>query len=199
MTELIIRRYQTADLLRVVEIHKTSLPEDFLPSLGSDFLEEIFFPAISTSKNAEILIACHEDLVVGFSIISLNSNKLIKEIILYKIVAFLKYIFRSVIFSFNQLRTVFGILWSSVFIESENDFGELYIMAVDQVFRGGGIGKVLVNKSVELLKEKDIRGIKIKTLKTNNLWILFFKKNGWVTTSEFRIAGKDYVILSQKF
>ena len=92
-----------------------------------------------------------------------------------------------------------GILWSSFYLGDENDFGEIYIIAVDQAFRGSGIGKMLVNKSIEYVEAAKLPGIKIKTLKTNRSWVSFFEKNNWEITSEFRIAGKDYVILSQRF
>jgi len=194
-----IREYNVSDLSRVVEIHKTSLPEDFLPSLGSEFLNEIFYPAMSASKNAEIFVASHDDLVIGFAIISLNSSKLFKEIVFYHTLDFFGHFIHSVLFSFTQLRMALGILWSSFFLGGENDFGEIYIIAVDQAFRGCGIGKLLVNKSIEYIKATKLPGIKIKTLKSNRSWISFFEKNNWKRTSEFRIAGKDYVILSQRF
>ena len=199
MKEFVVREYKESDLSRIVDIHKTSLPEDFLPSLGSEFLKKTFYPAVSASQNAEILIVSHDDLVVGFAIISFNSGKLLKEIVFYQTLDFFRHIISSLIFSFTQLRMALGILWSSFYLESENGFGEIYIIAVDQTFRGCGIGKMLVKKSIEYVETKKLPGIKIKTLKTNRSWISFFEKSNWKKTSEFRIAGKDYVILSQMF
>ena len=199
MKDFDIRKYKGSDLSRVVDIHKTSLPEDFLPSFGSEFLKKIFYPAVSISQNAEIFIVSHDDLVVGFAIISLNSSKLFKEIVFYKTFDFFRHVISSVFFSITRLRMSLGILWSSFYLESESDFGEIYIIAVDQAFRGYGIGKMLVKKSIEYVKATKIPGIKIKTLKTNSSWISFFEKNNWKKTSEFRIADKAYVILSQRF
>ncbi len=196
MAEFVIREYSISDLSRVVEIHKSSLPEDFLPLLGSKFLINIFYPAVSKSQNARIFVVFHNDLVVGFAILSLNSGKLLKEIVFYQPFKFICLSISSVIFSLTQLRMALGILWSSLSIKDENDFSEIYIIAVDQTYRSQGIGQMLVNKSIEFVKTRNLKGIKIKTLKTNKSWISFFEKNSWKETCEFRIAGKDYVILS---
>ncbi len=196
MTKFVIREYTISDLSRIVEIHGASLPEDFLPSLGSKFLNHIFFPAVSKSQNARIFVAIHNDLVVGFAILSLNSGKLLKEIFFYQPLKFLYLSVSSVIFSLTQLRMALGILWSSLYLKDKNDFSEIYLIAVDQAYRGQGIGQMLVNKSIEFVETRKLTGIKIKTLETNRSWISFFEKKNWKKTCEFRIAGKDYVILS---
>lgn len=199
MTVFNIRKLNVTDISKVVDIHQSSLPEDFLPSLGRSFLIKIFYPAITASQNAETFVAYHEESVVGFIVISLKSSKLLREIVFYRFFSFLAILIKSSLSSLKQFKNIISILCSSFYSSDENDLGEIYIIAVDKAHRGCGIGKMLVNKSIEYLKEHKVPGIKIKTLKTNCQWISFFMNSNWKISAEFKIADKDYVVLFNRF
>jgi ribosomal protein S18 acetylase RimI-like enzyme len=199
MTTIKIKKLIDSEIEKIVTIHLKSLPEDFLPSLGHDFLLRIFYPAVLTSENAKILVAHQNKSVIGFVVVSLNSDRLLKEIISFKFFLFLTLLMQSAFSSLTQLKKIFGIVRSSFNSYGEKGLGEIYIIAVNQEYRGSGVGKSLVQNSIDYLKVHKVKGIKIKTLKENKSWISFFIKNGWKISAEFNINNLGYVVISNIF
>lgn len=180
----------------VAAIHSKSLPDDFLPNLGIDFLVETFYPSVLRSDHGKVFIAIHcDNIPVGFVLVTLDSADLLKGIFRDRLLDFLKVGFRSSFSSFRNLINNFQIVVSGLFSNTTQNTGEIYIIAVKNSFQGKGVGKLLVNKSIEFLMEHNIRGIRIKTLASNINWIGFFKKKGWKTEKEFQLIGNNYVSL----
>jgi len=199
MTEFTIHKFKESDISRVADIHKSSLPNDFLPSLGTDFLMNIFYPAILSSQNAETFIAFYEESVVGFIVVSLNSSSLLRGIVLYQFLPFIYLLVKSAFSSYNQFKMVFEVFLSGFQYSGDKYFGEIYIIAVDKIYQGRGVGKMLVHHAEEFLISQHFPGMKIKTLKANQHWISFFQKKGWKISSKIKIANKEYFVLSTRF
>jgi len=184
----------------IAKIHFNSLPNDFLPMLGLDFLFNTFYPAILSSTLGKVFLALNEfKEPVGFILVTLKSDEFLKNIIISRFWEFLKVGICSSLNSLNNFKNNVHIILSGILSKNTSDLGEIYIIAVKNSFRGKGIGKLLVKKSIDYLVENELSGIKIKTLASNTEWIKFFYKEGWKLENSFHLIGKEYVNLVYKF
>jgi len=184
---------------QVVKIHCASLPYDFLPQLGQDFLSKTFYPAVITSNQAEFLIDTDESgNVTGFIIVTLDSGKFLLQIIKDHFWSFAATGIRSSMHSLKHFQNNIQILFSSTFSnKNTHPVGEIYIIAVDESLRGKGIGASLVNTAEDYLQQHSITAIKIKTRTSNKDWISFFKKSGWSVIDQFNLIGNNYTVLQK--
>jgi len=181
---------------QIASIHCDSLPDDFLPHLGKNFLENIFYPAVLQSGQAKLIIDTDEhDNLTGFIVMTKNSSKFFLELIRkYPVALFFNGI-RSSFKSITQFKRNLEIVYSSLSLKDEVQAGEIYIIAVDKKKRGKGIGKQLILAGRRYLMENNICTIKIKTLAKNTLWIDHFMKSGWELINTISQIGNTYVIL----
>ena len=180
----------------IAKIHFSSLPDDFLPMLGLDFLINTFYPAVLSSSFGKVFVGLNKfDEPVGFVLVTLNSNKFLTSILKNRFLDFLKIGISSSFISPENLKNNFQIVTSSIFSKNTLDVGEIYIIAIKFSFRGKGVGKLLVKESMCFLKENNISGVKIKTLSTNTGWIEHFSREGWKLANNFQMIGKEYVNL----
>jgi len=184
----------------VAKIHFNSLPNDFLPMLGLDFLINTFYPSVLSSSSGKVFVALNKfEKPVGFVLVTLKSKEFLKSIFKNRFLDFLKIGISSSFISLENLKNNFQIITSSIFSKNILDVGEIYIIATKISFRGKGIGKLLVKESVGFLKDNNISGIKIKTLSTNTGWIKHFSREGWELGNSFQMIGKEYVNLFYYF
>ena len=184
----------------IAKIHFDSLPNDFLPMLGLNFLINIFYPAALSSASGKVFIALNEfDEPVGFVLVTLKSSEFLKSILKNRFWGFLKIGIWSSFNSLESFKNNFQIIISGLSSKNTPDLGEIYIIVVKNSFRGKGIGKLLVKKSIEFLKENNISGIRIKTLASKIEWIDYFYKEGWELENYFHLIGNKYICLSYKF
>ncbi len=163
----------------VAAIHSESLPDDFLPNLGLDFLIKTFYPSVLRSKQGKVFVALDEDSgPVGFVLVTLNSGDFLKGIFRNQFLDFLKIGIRSSLTSFTNFINNFQIIISGLVSNITQNVGEIFVIAVKNSSRGKGVGKLLVKRSIVFLQEHDIDGIRIKTLASNIGWIRFFRKSG---------------------
>jgi len=184
---------------KIAAIHKSSLPEDFLPSIGMDFLERIYYPAIIDGNSSIVFVAYNKKVPIGFIVVSRNSSLLISEIISYQRFLFIFLLLKSVLSSIKMLEMTLGIIFTGSLSNKKNNLGEIYTIAVDKEYRGHGVGKLLVDKAEDYLRSIDLPGIMIKTLFTNESWKNFFIKNGWKIASTVKISNKKYVFFTKEF
>lgn len=184
---------------QIVNIHCASLPDDFLPQLGRDFLEKTFYPAVIACERAALLIDRDQrGIACGFIIVTQDSGQFLSQIIRTHLWSFVLTGIRSSLRSWGHFRRNVQILFSSVFGKDTHPAGEIYIIAVNASMRGKGIGARLVNAAEEYLRQNGIAAIKIKTLTSNEDWIGFFKKAGWDVIDQFRLIGNAYTVLQKK-
>jgi len=184
---------------QIVKIHCESLPDDFLPRLGSSFLKETLYPAVIKSKQAQLFIEVDKRMIVsGFAIITLDSGEFFSDVIKSKFWSFAITGIRSSFRSFKQFRENMVILISSLFLKESGQSGEIYIIAVDKSKRGKGIGEKLIYTAEKFLIENNLPAIKIKTLSSNTNWINHFLKSGWKITHTFSLIGNVYTVLEKK-
>jgi ribosomal protein S18 acetylase RimI-like enzyme len=183
----------------VAQIHMDALPNDFLPGLGFDFLNDVFYPAALKSEHARIYTAVMDDQPLGFVIVTRNSSQFFRSIVSAQMWDFLKTGIRSSFSSLDQFKKNIEIVLSSLKEGVHEDYGEIYEIAVRPDSQGQGIGRKLVQASMDYLKENDLPGIKIKTRKDNTAWVQFFLGQGWQLAQEIELVDNRYVILSYTF
>lgn len=183
----------------VAAIHMQALPDDFLPSLGFNFLQNVFFPAALNSSYGSVYVAVKNDHPVGFVVITQDSSRFFRSILQDQFWGFLITGLRTSFSSFQKFKKNLEILTSMFNKGVDAHYGEIYEIAVHVEKQGQGIGKALVNQSIEYLKLAGITGIKIKTRKNNTDWINFFMRSGWHLSQEIRLINNEYVILSLEF
>ena len=198
MKLLKIEKLKPSLIKEVVEIHIQSLPNDFLPSLGADFLMDGFYPAVINSEYGRAYAALQNDRACGFIIVTKDSSRFFKSIIKNQLWRFIKVGLKTSFSSATQFQNNLNIILSALKENVKDDYGEIYEIAVKKTLQGRGVGRELVEKSIEYLKNEGIQGIKIKTQKDNVNWINSLKKNGWRIINEFKLIGRDYVILCRE-
>ncbi len=77
---------------------------------------------------------------------------------------------------------------------SDGRRGYLYHLAVDPHMRRKGIGKALVERVFEGLKEQDIHKCHIMVFGNNDLGLKFWKDTGWSLRPELVLMSKDVVL-----
>ena len=183
----------------VAQIHMDALPNDFLPGLGFDFLNDIFYPAALKCEHARIYTAVMDEQPLGFVIVTQNSSQFFRSIVSAQLWGFIKTGIRSSLSSFGQFKKNIEIVLSSLEKSVHDEYGEIYEIAVCPDSQGQGIGRKLVQASMDYLKENGSPGIKIKTRKDNTAWVQFFLGQGWQLAQEIELVDNRYVILSYAF
>ena len=183
----------------VAQIHMEALPDDFLPGLGFKFLNQVFYPAVLQSTSARVFVSVAEDQPLGFVIVAQDSGRLFGEIVRNNLWEFIKIGVSTSLSSFAQFKKNLQILFSSLKNDEANQYGEIYEIAVHPGQQGRGMGRMLVQASIDYLKENGLPGISIKTRKDNTAWVQFFLRQGWQLSREIHLIGNPYVILISPF
>jgi ribosomal protein S18 acetylase RimI-like enzyme len=88
-----------------------------------------------------------------------------------------------------------GVLRSAIFAKKDPIQGEIVFIAVDQEHRGQGLGKTLVNASLDYLGKRQVPFCRTKTLENNQGVIRMYEGMGWRVRDHFRLIGRGYVTL----
>lgn len=190
---------RSEDIQTVAAIHQRALPDDFLPSLGSSFLEKVFYPAVLESTHATGLVATAGSKLLGFAIVATHSQKLIQDVVRHKPPRFTKELTRYITKSPHHLIQTLALGRVSQENLPAGKVAEIYLIAVDPCQQGKGTGNMLVAASVQLAKDHALDGICIKTLKTNTRWVAYFQNKNWKKIKELKIQQKEYVYLLKSF
>ncbi len=186
-------------IAEIAAIHMQSLPDDFLPGLGAEFLQKVFYPAAMRSPYGRVFVDAPQGRPRGFVVITTDSSRFFRSIVQKEFWGFVKTGLRTSFTSWKNFRRNFEVLASLFEKGVDENLGEIYEIAVSVDQQGRGTGKALVARSIEYLKEAGVPGIKVKTRKNNTRWIGFFLKSGWHLAQEIHLIGKDYVVLSLRF
>jgi len=184
----------------VVGIHQKSLPYDFLPLLGRDFLKNVFYDFVLTDVNSRCLVCVDNGKCIGFSLLTLDSGNFLRIIISRYFFRIGYYFLKSAIKDPGIIPFAIGLFFSITHNDKEvSNFAEIYEIAVDEGARGSGVGDALVRKSIAVASSENLNGIKIKTLKSNKNWISYFLRKNWKISKEIIVFKNTYVVLEKSF
>jgi len=72
-------------------------------------------------------------------------------------------------------------------------------LAVEEKYRGRGVGSALLSKAVEVARERGITTVYLKVKKSNVNAIKFYEKHGFVFRKEVEKNGEGIYIMFRKF
>jgi len=192
---MVVRAVRFDDIPTLARIHHQALSDDFLPSLGRDYLENVYYPASLLSDNASTFGFEKQGRVVGFVTIAQDSNFYTRDVLngRYIKTAFcaLRAAFKN---PFHLLRSA-EVLHEALFSSADPIKAEIVYIAVDENHRRCGLGKMLVTAALVYLDQKGISTCRTKTLASNSGVISMYERLGWGIRNYTRLLGRQYVIL----
>ena len=195
MKNVTVEPVQSNNLSVIAYIHCASLPNDFLPSLGRDFLEQVYYPAAIQSKHAKTLVAQVAGNPVGFVTIAHDTERFSQDILNGRLLVLAKYALRATLRDPCHLRKSLEVFGSVMMTKPDLVKGEIVFIAVEQTHRGQGIGKQLVVAAIDYLRQKDVPFCRTKTLAENIGVIEMYEGLGWQVRDHFRLIGREYVTI----
>lgn len=183
------------DLPDLARIHFEALPDDFLPSLGLAFLEQVYYPAALRSEYAVTLLAKADRRTSGFVTVAHDSNRFTREVLRGQWIRMAFYALRTILRKPFFLVRSLEIIHNTLLSEPDPLPGEIVFIAVEPGAQHRGLGRAMVSASLEYLHTQGVRSCRTKTLATNQHVIAMYEKIGWRVRDHFNLIGRTYVTL----
>lgn len=194
-SNVVIQTAQPGHLSAVARIHYRALPDDFLPSLGLDFLERVYYPTAFQSQHAATLVALKGGHPVGFVTIAHDSECFTRSILRGRLLILAAYALRAALRDPRHLSKSLEVFWSVGASKPDPVKGEIVFIAVDQAHRGQGVGKKLMVAALHYLRQKGVPSCRTKTLAQNVGIIKMYEGMGWRVRDRFWLIGREYVTI----
>lgn len=185
-----IKPLELKHIPQVAKIHVRALKQDFLPSLGTDFLE-ILYSGVIKNNEAFGFVAEEKNKVIGFVIGTKNMDRFFKTALTAN---FLKLVYLMAIKLLSRPALIKKTL--ETFLYTKKDKGpksELVVIAVLDKWQGKGIGKKLVQSLETFLKNIRISKYKV-TVYADKKAVKFYGKLNYSKLAEFNLYGKPWHI-----
>lgn len=185
-------KFKLAHIKRAVAIHQEALPEDFLPSLGTSFLSTLYQGLIG-KRGIFGFVALEKGEVIGFVLGTEDMDKFLKVGLLSNFIKLSLLLFLQILKKPTILKNIF-----ETFFYSHKESGpkaELVVIALDEAYRGRGLGKTLVVVLEKEMKKRKIKEYKLTVTKRNSKAIAFYNRLGFEKKSEFRLYDKKWFVL----
>ncbi len=164
----------------IAAIHKDVLATGILSGFDNIDLALMYMKFLSRKQNS-IILACNNDNLLGFALISLNGDSLLPPITIKS----LKYVLKSLRIKDNQI-LVYNKL-REVFMRGET-VPELVSFAVEERYQGQGIGRLLLENVFEFCRNNNYKLLRTKT--HNSRLAEFYLKNYICTKDSEKNLGK---------
>lgn len=181
-----IRKATSEDIKRIVDVHCSAFNGFFLTKLGSSFLQ-LYYSSYFKEPTAILLVAERGGEIMGFSsATSLSAgfnSRLVKKDIL-------RYMLRGCVIALTKPQALVNMAknWThrDPNVVDNGDYAELMSIAVSPNAQGGGIGKLLIEKTEEVVKSLSANRFSLTTDYYNNdSTITFYKRCGYKVMYEF--------------
>ena len=180
---IILQKINPDGLNEICKIYSQTLTADALPNFGSDALKKYFEYMIE--NKSDIIIAEKNKLYLGFLVLKYEQIDL-KKIISFKNI--FNFIIKSLMKPLIFIRLIFQIFRK----DYAPDFcSEIHAFAVKKEFSSQGIGKMLINESEILTKNKGYKGIFTKT-HNERLFKYYEKEKDINLIKKYKILNKNY-------
>lgn len=180
-----MNEYQTEEVAR---IHHETLPNDFLPRLGREFLK-FFYDNSILSDCGRVIVWTNNMRVVGFIVVCEDRNKFYNDILWERWWVMPKYVL-SKLLSIKNIKYFMDVL-----LEIRRSGGDLYntkaeiaFIAVEEGFRRFGVASRLLKEAEKYL---DYEGVERYTIKVN---VKNEKMNEFCNKKKFKLQNQTYFL-----
>lgn len=183
---MIIRKATINDVDTIVEIHLNAFEGFFLTSLGAEFLR-FYYSCFVRSNETVTMIAEDNGVIYGFSASSkfckgFNSRLIKSNLIAFGLLSFKLLLIKPI----SLLRLVKNLSKKGENVIDNEDYAELYSIGVCKSAQGKGVGKMLLLKSEQVMKEEGVTRVSLTTDFDNNEQAVgFYHSMGYETFYEF--------------
>lgn len=183
---MIIRKATINDVDTIVEIHLNAFEGFFLTSLGAEFLR-FYYSCFVRSNETVTMIAEENGVIYGFSASSkfckgFNSRLIKRNLIAFGLLSFKLLLIKPI----SLLRLVKNLSKKGENVIDNEDYAELYSIGVCKSAQGKGVGKMLLLKSEQVMKEEGVTRVSLTTDFDNNEQAVgFYHSMGYETFYEF--------------
>ena len=183
---MIIRKATINDVDTIVEIHLNAFEGFFLTSLGAEFLR-FYYSCFVRSNETVTMIAEENGVIYGFSASSkfckgFNSRLIKSNLIAFGLLSFKLLLIKPI----SLLRLVKNLSKKGENVIDNEDYAELYSIGVCKSAQGKGVGKMLLLKSEQVMKEEGVTRVSLTTDFDNNEQAVgFYHSMGYETFYEF--------------
>ena len=163
-----IRVAEPTDIPKIIEIHRSSLKEDYLPQLGRKVIFAYYEMFI---KKNPIFVFEKNYQIIGFLALCHTSVNLIE--------IFFKYPWKILKKILLKRRLWLQTLWITLFSRSSNNRPEISFIAVEKSHRALGVGSQLISFCCDFLRKNGKKHLIVKTDKHNIPTNTFYRNHGF--------------------
>ena len=183
-----IRIAQKHDIIRIVDIHRQSLPDDYLPRFGKQVLYSFY---TTVWNDNPIILYDEKGDILGFALVALDPINL-KKIFFCEHKSILRKLFMH--------PGLWGqTLWLVLDRKSGRCYPEVSFIAVEQGHRGRGVGSELLDWICRFLEERGFNSLYVKTERANERTNKFYKKNKFEMVSVEKRFNKAFNLYVREF
>lgn len=168
----------------IAEIHLRAFKDFFLSTLGHRFLKT-FYKICIKSPGAVTVVCCSPDgEITGFALASVSAKDFYRKLLVKNALPFLK---EAIILLLSKPRALLRLALNlSKSGDESTDMAELLSIASLPLYKGKGVGKILIKSLEERLLKINVRGITLTTdYYKNEDAIRFYESSGYSITGEF--------------
>ena len=193
MDDIKIERMRLQHIAQVAEIHARVLKDDFLPSMGVNFLSQIYYPSCANNPYADVLVAVNGNKVFGFVNIAKDPNQYLRVVIKKNVFLVAYYLLKLLLLKPNRFLEAFFISRSN--LSKPEVAGEIAFIAVDPRKQSKGVGTKLIEAANDIFFNMGLKCAFTKTLLKNQKVIQMYNNFGARIVEQFNILNKTYVYL----
>ena len=189
-----ITRLGVRDAKTIAKIHASALKDDFLPSLGINFLT-IFYKGLYAIKGVSIFGSKRGTRITGFIVGTDDMSGLFKKILKNNFLTLSWFLFLTVI-----RKPALIIKIAETFLYPGKEAGpkaELVVIAIQKNYQGKGLGKSLVKELEREFRKNKVKEYKL-TVHADKKAVRFYEKLKYKRIGEFMLYGKEWFIYSRK-
>lgn len=176
---------------RVAQIHASALAGDFLPSLGTGFLTELYRGILGLELGFGF-VALTEGAVAGFVIASEDTSALFSTLLRAR---FLPLGLRVAATLLRKPRLLANVLETFTYPKHEgrvNVPAELVVIAVDGTLRSEGAGAALCGALDNAFRQRGIARYKVTVNQSNNGANRFYERQGFELAYSFTLYKRGW-------
>jgi len=183
---------------QVAALHCQALPSDFLPSLGSGFLERVLYKSSLHSEYGKTFVFLEGETVGGFITIALDNRQFLKGVLRANIHWIAWYGLTKALWNLTRLKEAWDALLNLVGSRENVAFPEIVVVAVGKDFRQRGVAGELIETAMEYLMAKGLSRCRTKTLSQNLAALSMYESAGFSRSHLERRGKKEYTVLERE-